>query len=239
MPTPYNLDIHHSCTTCPVRKERTFCNLSEKTVASLDAMKFTSVYPKGSLLFVEGEKPRGVFVVCSGKVKLTTSSAEGKTLIVAMAQPGEILGVSAAVTNSPYQISAETAEPAQVNFIKREDFLLLMSQERDAAMHIAQQLSSDYHAAQREIRSLGLSQTTGEKLARLVLDWCDQEGEQTQKGIRLKVLLTHEEIAQMIGSTRETVTRLLTQLKSRKLIEMKGSTMFVGSRAALEQMITI
>ena len=239
MPTPYNLDIHHNCTTCPVRKNRAFCNLSEKTVATLDAMKYTSVYPKGSLLFVEGEKPRGVFVVCTGKVKLTTSSAEGKTLIVAVAQPGEILGVSAAVTNSPYQISAETAEPAQVNFIKREDFLLLMTQERDAAMHIAQQLSADYHAAQREIRSLGLSQTTGEKLARLVLDWCDHEGEQTQKGIRLKVLLTHEEIAQMIGSTRETVTRLLTQLKSRKLIEMKGSTMFVGSRAALEQMITI
>ena len=239
MPTPYNLDIHHSCQTCPVRKERPFCNLSDKTVATLDAIKFTSVYPKGSLLFVEGEKPRGVFVVCTGKVKLTTSSAEGKTLIVKVAQAGEILGVSAAVTNTPYQISAETAEPAQVNFIKREDFLLLMTQERDAAMHIAHQLSEDYHAAQREIRSLGLSQTTGEKLARLVLDWCDAEGEQTQKGIRLKVLLTHEEIAQMIGSTRETVTRLLTQLKSRKLIEMKGSTMFVGSRAALEQMITI
>src|SRR5260370_2105498 len=142
MPTPYNLDVHHSCETCPVRKERAFCNLSEKTVSSLNAMKFTSVYPKGSLLFVEGEKPRGVFVVCTGKVKLTTSSAEGKTLIVAVAQPGEILRASAAVTNTPYQISAETTHPPHVNFVKPQDFLLLMTQPPDSAMPIPPHLTA-------------------------------------------------------------------------------------------------
>lgn len=239
MPTPYNLDVNHDCTHCPVRKSGMFCNMPASAVSSLEKIKFTGVYPKGSLLFVEGEKARGVFILCSGKVKLTTSSTEGRTLIVRMAGPGEVLGASAVLLDREYEISAETLEPCQVNFIRRDEFLAWVMNDRDAIMSVARQLSGDYYAAQREIRSFGLAQTTSEKLARLVLDWCDQRGEQTDKGIRLKVLLTHEEIAQMIGTTRETVTRLLMQLRTRKVIEVKGSTVMVSRRDALEQMVTV
>ena len=239
MPSPYNLDIHNTCTDCAVRPERMFCNMSPQSVATMDTIKFTGIYPKGSLLFVEGEQPRGVFILCSGRAKLTTSSSEGKLLIVKIAEPGEVLGASATILGKPYEVSAETLEPSQLNFIKREDFLRFMSVNAEACMHTAQQLSEKYHSAQREIRSLGLSQTTGEKLAKLILDWCVQEGDVTPKGIRLKVLLTHEEIAQMIGTTRETVTRLLSDLKRRKILDVKGSTVLVQDKGALENMVTI
>src|SRR5437868_8108350 len=106
-------------------------------------------------------------------------------------------------------------------------------------MHTAQQLSEKYHSAQREIRTLGLAQTTSEKLARLLLDWCDRNGEATPKGVRLKVLLTHEEIAQMIGTTRETVTRLLSDFKRKKVIDVKGSTVLVMAKDSLESMVSI
>ncbi|MEO6487167.1 MAG: helix-turn-helix domain-containing protein, partial [Thermoanaerobaculia bacterium] len=95
-----------------------------------------------------------------------------------------------------------------------------------------------YHSAQREIRSLGLSQTTSEKLARLILDWC-KRGEDTPKGTRLKILLTHEEIGQMIGTTRETVTRLLSDFKRKKLLEVTGSTVLVLQKAQLEKLVSI
>jgi CRP/FNR family transcriptional regulator, cyclic AMP receptor protein len=239
MPSPYNLEIRNSCTDCTIRAERLFCNMSQASVAALDSIKFTGVYPKGSLLFVEGEQPRGVFILCSGRAKLTTSSTEGKVLIVKIAEPGEVLGASATILGRPYEVSAETLEPAQLNFIKREDFLRYLTVHAEACMHTAQQLSEKYHSAQREIRSLGLSQTTGEKLAKLILDWCDGDGEETPKGIRLKVLLTHEEIAQMIGTTRETVTRLLSDFKKKKIIDVKGSTVFVMQRDNLEQMVSI
>ena len=239
MPSPYNLDIHNTCTECTVRAERLFCNMAASAIASVDAIKFTGVYPKGSLLFVEGEMPRGIFILCSGRAKLTTSSTEGKTLIVKIAEPGEVLGASATILGKPYEVSAETIEPAQLNFIKRDDFLKLLGTNVDVCMHTAQQLSEKYHAAQREIRSLGLSQTTSEKLAKLLLDWCARGGEETAKGIRLKVLLTHEEIAQMIGTTRETVTRLLSDFKRKKIIEMKGSSVFVLEKNSLETMVTI
>ena len=239
MPTPYNLDIHNSCTECTVRESRPFCNMSASSVSAMDTIKFTGVYPKGSLLFVEGEQPRGIFILCSGRAKLTTSSTEGKTLIVKIAEPGEILGISASILGKTYEVSAETIEPSQLNFIKREDFLKFLNSNTEASMHTAQQLSEKYHSAQREIRSLGLSQTTSEKLAKLLMDWCENGGEVTPKGIRLKVLLTHEEIAQMIGTTRETVTRLLSAFKRRKIIEVKGSSIFVLGKGQLQSMVTI
>jgi CRP/FNR family cyclic AMP-dependent transcriptional regulator len=239
MPTPYNLDIHNNCTDCTVRKDRIFCNMSEAAVATMETIKFTAVYPKGSLLFVEGEQPRGVFILCSGRAKLTTSSREGKVLIVKIAEPGEVLGVSATILGKPYEVSAETIEPAQLNFIKRDDFLKFLSAQPEACMHTAQQLSEKYQSAQREIRSLGLAQTTGEKLAKLLLDWCERNGETTAKGIRLKVLLTHEEIAQMIGTTRETVTRILSDFKRRKILDVKGSTVNILLRQTLADMVTI
>lgn len=239
MPSPYNLEVEYNCSECRVRADRLFCNMSQGAVEALDTVKFTGLYPKGSLLFVEGEEPRGVFILCSGRAKLTTSSTEGKTLIVKIAEPGEVLGASATILGKPYEVSAETIEPSQLNFIKREDFLKYLNSHAEACLHTAQQLSEKYHSAQREIRSLGLSQTTSEKLARLLLDWCERGGEQTTKGIRIKVLLTHEEIAQMIGTTRETVTRLLSDFKKKKIIDVKGSSLFVMSRPSLENLVSV
>jgi CRP/FNR family transcriptional regulator, cyclic AMP receptor protein len=239
MPSPYNLEVEYNCSECRVRADRLFCNMSEPAVDALDAVKFTGLYPKGSLLFVEGEEPRGIFILCSGRAKLTTSSTEGKTLIVKIAEPGEVLGASATILGKPYEVSAETIEPSQLNFVKRDDFLKYLNTHAEACLHTAQQLSEKYHSAQREIRSLGLSQTTSEKLARLLLDWCDRGGEQTTRGIRLKVLLTHEEIAQMIGTTRETVTRLLSDFKKKKMIDVKGSSLFVLNKPQLEHLVSV
>ena len=237
MPTPYNLSVNHNCATCTQRHG--FCSIPPQSMQTLERIKFTAMYPKGSLLYVEGETPRGVMVLCSGKVKLTTSSSEGRTLIVRIADAGELLGSSAVLLGRTHEVSAETIEPCQVNFIRTEEFMAWIQSDAPAMMGVARQLSGDYYEAQREIRSFGLAQTTTEKLARLVLDWCNQRGEKTDKGMRLKVLLTHEEIAQMIGTTRETVTRLLTTLKARKVIEVKGSTVNVMRVDALEAMVTV
>lgn len=238
MPSPYNLALVEHCSNCPQRETNGgFCNMAAEPVEALDTMKFTGAYPKGALLFVEGEQPRGVFVLCRGQAKLTTTSSDGRTLIVKIANPGEILGVSAAMLGRPYEVSAETLEASQVSFIRRDDFLRFLSAYPEACMHTAQQLSEKYEAAQREIRSLGLAHTTSEKLARLLLSWTSA-GEETPQGTRLQVLLTHEEIGQMIGTTRETVTRLLSEFKRQKLISVKGSSFFLTGKAELREMVS-
>lgn len=238
MPSPYNLALVEHCSQCSQRQTNGgFCNMAAEPVEALDSMKFTGAYPKGALLFVEGEQPRGVFVLCRGRAKLTTTSTEGRTLIVKIASPGEILGVSAAILGRPYEVSAETLEASQVSFIRRDDFLRFLNAYSEACMHTAQQLSEKYESAQREIRSLGLAHTTSEKLARLLLSW-SASGEETPQGTRLQVLLTHEEIGQMIGTTRETVTRLLSEFKRKKLISMKGSSLFLLSTGEMREMVS-
>ena len=238
MPSPYNIDVHYSCLDCLGRTDRPFCNLNRKTMESLEEIKFTSVYPRGALLFVEEEQPRGVFILCSGRVKLTTSSSEGKKLILKIVQPGEVLGLSSAILGKPYEVSAETIEPSQVNFIKRTDFIGFLNGHTEACMRAAEQLSQKYQMAQREIRSLGLSASTSEKLAKLLLDWCE-DGQHINGGVRLKVVLTHEEIAQMLGTTRETITRLLSDLKKKGMIDIKGSTVMITDHKRLQGMVTI
>src|SRR4051812_36408210 len=171
MRAPYGLNILDNCLTCPVREDHLFCNLSAPAVQKLNDIKSSATYPKSAVLFIEGQLPRGVFVLCTGKVKLSTSSSEGKTIILKIADAGEVLGLSATVSNLPYEVTAEVMEPAQANFIAREDFLRFLKEHGEVALCVAEQLSRNYHTAYEEIRTLGLSTSASEKFAKLLLEW--------------------------------------------------------------------
>ena len=155
MLSPYGLDIIESCLTCKMRADQIFCDLSDPALQSFEQIKYATAYPKGAVLFVEGQAPRGIFVLCKGRVKLSICSTDGKTLILKIAEAGEVLGLSASVSGKPYELTAETIDPCQVNFVKREDFLRLLKEHADACMRVAEQLSEKYNTACREIRSLG------------------------------------------------------------------------------------
>ena len=127
MRAPYGLKIIESCLSCPHREDRLLCNLSPTGVQSLAAITSASSYPKGATLFVEGQLPRGVFILCRGRVKLSTTSADGKTLIVRISDPGEVLGLPATITGKPYELTAEVIGPTQANFIPRQEFLNFLS----------------------------------------------------------------------------------------------------------------
>ncbi len=235
MRAPYGLEIIENCVTCPHREDRLFCNLPPAAVQRLSVITSASSYPKGATLFVEGQAARGVFILCAGSVKLSTSSIDGKTLIVRISEPGEVLGLPATVTGKSYELTADVIEPAQANFISRNDFLNFLREYGEVSLRVAQQLGETYHAAIAEMRCIGLSHSTGEKLARFLLDWCADHGEGSPK-IRAPLTLTHEEIAQMIGASRETVTRLFADFKKKQLLQIKGSTLIVLNKAGLESL---
>ena len=235
MRSPYGLDILENCVTCPVREDRLFCNLPKAAVETLQRIKSTSTYPKGAMLFVEGQESRGAFILCRGKAKLYTSSAEGKTIILRIALPGEVLGLTSTIANKPYEATVELLEPSQVNFLPKTDFLKFLSEHNDASMHVAQQLSSNCAGAYEEIRCLGLSASSAAKLARMLLKWGHSES--GDKESKFTLSLTHEEIAQMIGSSRETVTRLFSDFRRRQLIGTKGSTVWLRNVPALREIL--
>jgi len=233
MHSPYGLELTRSCEHCPMKGEGFFCDLSKATLKALDSIKFTSGYPKGAVLFVEQEAPRGVFVLCKGRVKLSMTSSEGKTVILRIVQPGEVLGLHAVVSAQPYQASAETLEPCQLNFFRRNDFMRFLGEHAEASLRAAQHLSGRYHAACEQIRSLGLTHSASEKLARFLLD-SSVTGQETKLGVRLRLTMTHEEIGQVIGTSRETVTRTLSEFKSKHLVAVNGSMLLIPNKTALQ-----
>lgn len=234
MPTPYGIVLDESCVGCEKRDESYFCALDPNALRGLDEMRFATVYPRGSLLFVEGQQPRGVYLLCSGQVKLSTSSGDARVLITGLAGPGDLLGLSAVISGRPCEVTAETLEPSQINFIRREDFLRLLSENGGAALRAAAQLSSNYQTAFAQARLLGLSGTAAGKLARLLLDRAARHGRPQGHTVTFRLTLTHEEIGQLIGASRETVTRLFTEFKGQRLIEVRGSTLVLLDRPAIE-----
>jgi CRP/FNR family cyclic AMP-dependent transcriptional regulator len=236
MRAPYGLNILDNCLTCPVREEHLFCNLSPPALQKLNEIKSTAVYPNGAVLFIEGQQPRGVFVLCAGKAKLSTSSSEGKTLITKISEAGDLLGLNATISNHPYEVTAEMIEPGQANFIPRDALLRFLSEHGEVSLRVAQQLSSNYYTAYEEIRMLGLTSSPGEKFAKLLLSWYPEK-DQANGQAQIKLTLTHEEIAEMIGTTRETVSRLFSDFKKKQLLQVKGSVLILRSKLALEKMV--
>jgi len=238
MKTPYGLQVIESCLTCPMQRDELFCDLSKPALAGLDSISSSATYPKGAMLFVEGQDPRGIFVICNGRVKLSASSADGKSVILRIAESGEVVGLPGSISGKPYEVTAEALEPIQANFIPRGPFLNFLKEHGEAAVRVAEILSDIYHATYQEVRYLGLSGSATEKLARFLLDLTAVEG--SEKGtLRATLTLTHEEIAEMIGLSRETVSRLFANFKRKKLIEVHGSALVITDKAGLEKVFEV
>jgi len=233
MKAPYGLEIVDHCTDCSLTREGFFCGFSDPVMKALDNVSHKSTLPSGAILFVEGQAPRGMFILCSGRVNLSTTSREGKILILKTAEAGEALGLSAAISGMSYETTAETATPCQLNFVDRKNLLELMQTHSEVGLQASLSLSRDFHSAYRDIHDLVLTRSSAGKLARLLLSHSlPLDLEEIES--RITSSMTHEEMAQRIGSSRETVTRLLSVLKRKQLIRLDGPTLVIRDRPALE-----
>jgi CRP/FNR family cyclic AMP-dependent transcriptional regulator len=220
-----------------VAVNRSFCDMPPAIADALEQASLTTTYPTGAVLFAEGQIPRGVFIVRRGWVKLSICASDGRTLILRMVEPGLVLGVAAVVSACKYEATAETQEPSEISYLRTSDLLRLMRLHGELALWVTQQISADYAGTCREIRDLILSDSASEKLARLLVGWLDQSTESKHPG-QVRMALTHEEIGQMIGTSRETVSRLFAGFKKQHLIQQSGSTLMIPNRLALESLIT-
>jgi len=211
------------------------CSLSPDALRSLDEISTPIPYPKGAVLFVEGQEPRGVFIICSGRVKLSVCSEEGNAVIMRIADPGDVVGLPGTISGKPYELTAEVLQPAQVNFIARNLFLRFVSQYGEAALAVTRLLSEICQHTYQEVRSLGFGRSASQRLARFLLDWSGRS-RQVQSSGHVTLTLTHEEIAQIISTSRETVTRLFALLKRAKIAQRRGSSLLISDPDALESM---
>ncbi|HEX6127168.1 MAG TPA: Crp/Fnr family transcriptional regulator [Pyrinomonadaceae bacterium] len=230
-----NGSIPVTCANCDKRSELFFCNLSEAASAKLHSLKFSHKYSRGSTIFMEGQPADGVYLLCSGRAKISTYSEEGRAIILRIAVPGELLGLSAVLSATAYEKTAHASDDCTISFIKKKDFLDLVRTDHEAALKALQQLSNNYHKAHLQICSLGLSSSAADKLARLLLQWFDASA--NGGPVRISRMHTHGEIAEMIGTSRETVTRMLKDFKDRGLIALTKTEMYIPNRARLKAAI--
>ena len=209
---------------------------SPAAVDDLGALVCPSAYAAGSLLFVERDQAQGVYFVLEGEVKLSINSADGKRLNLSIARKGDILGLASALFGKEYLMTAETLYPCKLVHLGQQQLQGFLMRHADAYQTLTHELGRQLTTACEQLRTLGLSASVPEKLARLLLEW-SAGGQATAEGTRFRFSLTHEEIGEFIGSSRETVTRTFSDFKSRHLIALKGSTVTIPNRAALETFV--
>ena len=229
----HDLRIQDKCQECELHSRGFFCQLSAPELQGFESIKITKAYPKGTMLFIEGQPSNGVFMLCQGRVKLSTCSREGKIIITEIAGAGDVLGISAAINGAEYETTAEVLELCQVNYVKTSDMLRFLQSNPEACLNAARQLSRNYQTAYRQICSLGLSDSVADKLAKLFLGWSGN-GTGVDGSVSLKNFFTHEEMAEMIGASRETVTRALKYFRENDLITLKGSDLVIHDRQRLK-----
>jgi CRP/FNR family transcriptional regulator len=216
------------------RKGEFFRALPAAALANLEPLLAPSAYPSNVVLFSETQPASGIYVVLDGEVKLSINSSDGRRLSFHIAKAGEVLGLSSTLSGGTYEMTADTLYPAKIAHISRQVFLQFLSRHPDVYPIVTREISRSFNLACEQLRMVGLSSSVPERLARLLLVWSDEPGQKPDRAARFRLSLTHEEIGEFIGASRETVTRTLSIFKNRHLVAQHGCTLTIPSRVALE-----
>src|SRR5579864_8317378 len=182
-----------------------FSHLEGGARTHMDEIGMTVNYARSSALFAEGERSRCVFLIHSGRIKLSVTSRDGKTVILRVAEAGELLGLSAALSGNEHEVTAEALEARVVKAIPTRDFLVFLQKYPDAAMESTRCVLREYQMVFNDVCRLALPSTVAGRLANLLLEWRKKRLTGGQNQSRFIMALTHEEIAGMAATSRETV----------------------------------
>lgn len=232
------VETQENCLACKWREKHSFCNAQGAALHCLQRITQVQVHRADTILFREGQAARGVFILCNGSAKISTASRRGNVIILSIAQPGEVLGIEETVANQTYQVTAELLNSCQVKFIPQKEFMQYLSAYPQVALQAVRQLTANSDAARDRLRIVGSSISGEHKLSQLLETWAEQAANSNGSGYIFAVPFTHEEISQMIGSTRETVTRALNELKRDQVIEVRPRKFTVRDMERLRDLAT-
>jgi CRP/FNR family transcriptional regulator len=223
---------NHACTNQLKLPGDFFSKLSPAALKDFWSLAASSSYPAGRVIFSEKEKSHGIYIVMEGEVKLSINSSDGRRLSLRIAREGDMLGVASALSGTPYETTAKTLTSARLIPIGKREFLRFLVRYPEAYQGLTQELTRDFSMACEQLRTVALLSSAPAKLARLLLDW-SENGRPGESGMEFPFSLTHEEIGEFIGASRETVTRTLSVFKNQQLVAFQGSMLTIHSRTAL------
>ena len=224
------------CASCSNRRPGWFCSLGSAVLADLELVTSTISLPSQATLFTQGEDARCLYLICGGYLKLTAGRLPDRQMIVRVAGPGSMLGLYAALSHGVYEVSAESLTPAQLRPVERERFLTFLRNHKEAQMRAVQCICQEYRFALQDACRISLAETVAGRLGRLLLELAHQIGEHVNDGFRFPLLLTHEEMASMACTTRETVTRTLGQFRKDGSISIEDSVITLHQPERLQNL---
>jgi CRP/FNR family transcriptional regulator len=219
--------------TRPDRPGEFFSFLASDAMKDFRALVSLVCYPADAVLFEEQQAARSVLILVEGCAKISVNSCDGKRLILWVARPAELLGLTAVLRGNCHEVTAETVHACTIASIRRQEFLDFLIRHPAAYEWIARELSVEMSRACEQMRIMGLSSSASVKLAWLLLEW-SAGVPPTARGTSVSVPLTHGEMGECIGVTRETVTRAMADLRERQLVEARGSAVVIKNRFALD-----
>lgn len=157
--------IQSSCLACDFRPDRFLCDMPADSLRAFDEIKLLASYPRGAVLFAEGRPVRGIFILCDGRAKLSICAENGKRLTLRIASAGEVLGLGASLSNTPYEVTAELLDNARVVFVRRKELLKFLREHPAVSMQVVRLLSQDLHGAYERVRSIALVRARRPRMA--------------------------------------------------------------------------
>lgn len=213
------VQIFPKCQQCGLKKQNSFCNLPGDALVELNRISYTRTFTPGERLFDEGEPIHELMIVCEGAAVLTFSTPLGAVMMLGVSERGEVLGLSSALSGHGHEVAADALQTTCVTAIRRLDFLGFLEQFPSAAINAGIQLSHKLNRAYDKIRMIGSGLSVAQRLAAWLLR---MQGSQSCRLRPITIALTHERIAQLLGASRESVTRSLSDLRRRGALEVRG-----------------
>jgi len=185
----------------------------------------TRRFAPGALVFLEGDECQGALILRRGRVKLSVEHSAGRSITVAIAQPGDIIGLAACFAQKMHETTAEVLDACEAEYITRDGLLRLIDEDKVFALSAMRQLSTGYVCVCEKLASISGADPVIVRLARLFAGWAPERN--GHRSLCLETRFTHQQMAEMIGTTRETVTRSLTEMRNRGLATLRNGALSI------------
>ena len=198
-----------------------FSSLKNEELDAIYELSFTKNCPKDTVILLENEEGDTLFIIINGKVKVTTFSESGKEVIFSILNEGDFFGDMSLLDGKPRSATVISMEDSKLRLIRRQDFNNLIEKHPRIALMLLEELTLRLRKADERIESLAFLDMTG-RVAGILLQLAEENGEKTDTGLLIRSRPTHQELANMVGTTRETVSRVLKQLENKQYVSMDG-----------------
>ena len=209
------------CSICRLPHKQAFADLHPIAFAEYNAIGSIRKFASTEMLFQEQTMADRVVILYHGHARLSCASKDGRSMTLRIAGPGQVLGLSAALSGGSFEVSAQALDTVKAKSIRRATFIDFLEHHPEASLQIAGSLADEYKIAFNDVRRFGLSTSVPSRVASLLMDWRHAP----LKGhpeVRFQMTQTHDEIASLVATSRESVTRILSKFRQDKYIHIQG-----------------